>query len=165
MEGGRVTVQHNRRASLLLHNIRSEENRKSKEDTNFFNVSSWGVYLWCSDNTDYIKNMTKGDTLGVIQYENVWEYFYSRQWKGGGIDGRVKPRTGSSEWKSWPIARVNDRVALGGEMLVVSCFEGSGPSDNVVHIPVWDVSRSLFPRDGKRDWDVCSWWCQRVFVC
>ena len=31
-------------------------------------------------------------------WENVWEHFSSRQWKGGGIDGRVSPRTGVSRW-------------------------------------------------------------------
>jgi hypothetical protein len=41
-------------------------------------------------NTDWKKAMTLG--------KNVWEQVSSHQWKGGGIDGRVSPRTGVSEW-------------------------------------------------------------------
>jgi hypothetical protein len=63
----------------------------------------------------------------MVLGENVWEYFSSHQWKGGGIDGRVSPRTGASEWKPWPIVRAHDRLALGGGMFDVDCFEGSDP--------------------------------------
>jgi hypothetical protein len=52
--------------------------------------------------------------------------------------------------------RVHDRVELGEGILVLVCFEESGPwwfgtgfSDNVNHIPVWNSSRSLFPCDVK----------------
>ena len=43
------------------------------------------------------------------------------------MKGLLSPRTGTSERKTWPIARAHDRVALGGAMFVVACFKGSGP--------------------------------------
>jgi hypothetical protein len=36
-----------------------------------------------------------------------------------GIDGRISPRTGASRRKPWPIARARDRIALGGEMMLL----------------------------------------------
>ena len=38
----------------------------------------------------------------------------------------VGPRTGASEWQSWFTARARDRVAFGGGMLALACFEESG---------------------------------------
>jgi hypothetical protein len=36
-------------------------------------------------------------------WENFWEHFSSHQWKGGEIDGRVSPRTGSTDqWVDIP---------------------------------------------------------------
>ena len=44
---------------------------------------------------------TEGGRDGGKQIYVFWEdvsgYFSSRQWKGGGIDGRVSPRTGTSD--------------------------------------------------------------------
>jgi hypothetical protein len=42
---------------------------------------------------------------------------------------------------------------------------GAGSSDNISHIPVWGVVRSLFPCGGKRTWDVCSWRRQHTVSC
>jgi hypothetical protein len=43
------------------------------------------------------------------------------------MGGLLSPRTGTSEWKTWPIVRAHDRVALGGTMFAVASFKGSGP--------------------------------------
>ncbi len=55
----------------------------------------------------------------------------------------VGPRTGASEWIVLTTARARDRIAFGGGMLSVACFEEygswwflSGFFDNVSHILV-----------------------------
>jgi hypothetical protein len=57
----------------------------------------------------------------------------------------------------WSIAWARDRIALGGEMLLLLVLKdvslggpGAGSSDNVGHIPVWGVVRSLFPCGDER---------------
>ncbi len=54
--------------------------------------------------------------------------------------------------------RTRDRIVFGGGMLLLLVLKdvtlggsGAGSSDNVGHIPVWDVVRSLFPNGDKRD--------------
>ena len=89
-------------------------------------------------------------------------HFSSRQWKGGGIDGRACPRTGSSEWIvlthsvgtrhgcSWcvnPLLLFCWVWPLAGGRILWWRQSHSG----------WDVSRSLCPCDGERAWDACSW--------
>jgi hypothetical protein len=80
-------------------------------------------------------------------WENVWEHFSSHQWKGGGIDEWVSPRTGASErivlvhctgtrrgcawWGNVLLLLVLKNLALGG---------GPGFYDNVSHILVWGRS-------------------------
>ena len=58
----------------------------------------------------------------------------------------------------WTIVRTRDRIVFGGGMLLLLVLKdvtlggsGAGSSDNVGHIPVWDVVRSLFPNGDKRD--------------
>jgi hypothetical protein len=66
-----------------------------------------------------------------------------RQWKGGGIDGRVSPRTGASE-----------RIVLAHWS---GTRRGYVPSGEFV-----GTRPSLFPRDDKRAPDARSWWRQRA---
>jgi hypothetical protein len=85
----------------------------------------------------------------------------------------VVPRTGSSEWIVLATARAHDRVAFGGGMLDLSCFEESdsccllaGFSDNVSHILVGShhgccsraVTRGLDRRvlDGVNVWSLAG---------
>ena len=71
--------------------------------------------------------------------------------------GGLTPGLGSVSECPWPITRAHDRIALGGGMLFLIVLKdvslggpGVGSSDNVGHIPVWGVVRSLFPCGGKR---------------
>ena len=70
-------------------------------------------------------------------WEDAFGHFSSSQWKGGGIDGRVGPRTGASE------RRVLAHCA--------GARRGCVPSGKV-----GGTSPLLFPRDGKRAPDACS---------
>jgi hypothetical protein len=42
-----------------------------------------------------LRNVQKNHSM--VLGKNVREHFSSHQWKGGGIDGGVSPRTGASE--------------------------------------------------------------------
>jgi hypothetical protein len=90
------------------------------------------------------------------------------------VEGRRDRWSGQpSDWVQWSDSLGPLYGHTTGLRWVVECFlllvEESDPwwfgvrfSDNVSHIPVWDTSRSLFPCDGKRVWDTCSWWRQHV---
>jgi hypothetical protein len=89
--------------------------------------------------------------------ENVWEQVSARQWKGRGIDGRVSPRTGASE-RVVLVHRTGTRPDRAWWGNVCTCLfrrmcllvgPGEGSSNNVGHIPVWVVVRSLFPCGGN----------------
>jgi hypothetical protein len=70
--------------------------------------------------------------------------------------GGLSPGLGPVSEYPWSIVRTRDRIAIGGGMLVLLVLNvslggpGAGSSDNVVHVPVWNVVRSLFPCGGKR---------------
>jgi hypothetical protein len=84
-------------------------------------------------------------------WENVWEHFSSHQWKGGGIDGWVSPRTGASErivlvhctgtrrgcawWGNALLLLVLKNLAR-----FLKNLENPGFSENVSHILVWGRS-------------------------
>ncbi len=66
--------------------------------------------------------------------------------------GGLAPGLGPVREYPWPIARARDRIELGGGMLLLIVLKdvvlggtGAGSSDNVGHIPVGGVVRSLFP--------------------
>jgi hypothetical protein len=71
--------------------------------------------------------------------------------------GGLVPGLGPVSEYPWSIAWARDRIALGGGMLLLLVLKdvsvggpGAGSSDNVGHIPVWGVVRSLFPCGGER---------------
>jgi hypothetical protein len=73
--------------------------------------------------------------------------------------GGLSPWLGTVSEYPWPITRAHDRIALGGGMLFLIVLKdvslggsGTGSSDNVGHVPVWDTVRSLFPYGDKGTW-------------
>jgi hypothetical protein len=59
-----------------------------------------------------------------VFWEESFGHFSLRQWKGGGIDGRVSPRTGVSERKTWPIVWAHVAVAfVWGMLLLLVLFD------------------------------------------